>query len=116
MGRSSTIPLVAGVVFCATVAVLALWIVASLEFSQWDIRYGEASLPTGSVLFRSVYKMSFCLPLGVASVGAFIVRAGHRPLSFITWYISGSIVLTVLWMIFGVLSMYFMYAKANFHL
>jgi hypothetical protein len=113
MDRSSTTPLVVGIVFCATVAVLTLWIVASLEFDQWEIRHGYASLPALSGWFRSVYKMGFCLPIGFAAFGAFFIGGRHRPLSLVTWYLSIAIMLTASWVIFGIFSLYCMYAKTG---
>ena len=116
MRRSTAIPLVATVALGSVLAVGVLWLMASLEFTQWQHRGRIDLLPAISRSFRGVYQFGWSLPVAAVAVGVFILAGRERDSRFVSWYFGVTALLTVLWTAFGVLALYLMYASTTHQL
>ena len=116
MRRSTAFPLVATVVLGSLVAVGVLWLMASLEFSQWEHRRQLSLLPAISKSYRSVQPFGWSLPVAAIAIGAYLLARRECDARWVSWYFGVVALLTVVWTAFGVLALYLMYASTNHQL
>jgi hypothetical protein len=111
MRRGTAIPLVFTAALGSVTAAGLLWMMASLEFSQWEHRGRLHLLPALAQTFHGLYRFGWSLPLAAMAAGALILARRERDDRIVSCYFGITAALTILWSAFGVLALNLMHAS-----